>query len=74
VIPCVIRTPLRMSTPTVPISTEITYPAIVDTAASFNDYFPCSLNRNGMETHTDTGPFFIIAGVKTHCIAASVAG
>jgi hypothetical protein len=37
-------------------------------------YFPCSLNRNGIETHTDTGPFFIIAGVKTHCMAASVAG
>ena len=33
-----------------------------------------SLNRNGMETHTATGPLFMYAGVKTHCFAASTAG
>jgi hypothetical protein len=50
------------------------YPTNVETADNFNVYFPCSLNLNGMETHTETGPFFIIAGVNTHCIAASVDG
>lgn len=69
-----IRTPLRTRTPKTAINVEIVYPTIVETAATFNVYFPCNLNRNGMETHTDTGPFFIMAGVNTHCIAASAAG
>ena len=39
-----------------------------------NDYLlPVNLNRNGIETHTDTGPFCMTAGVKIHCFAASSA-
>ena len=37
-------------------------------------HFLCSLKWKGIETQTETGPLFIIAGVKAHCIAASVAG
>ena len=66
--------PLRTRIPMIPIRVAMPYPRIVETSANFNGYFPCSLNRNGIETQTETGPFFIIAGVNTHCIAASIAG
>ena len=68
------RTPIRTRIPTMPINPDMPYPKNVESRATFNVYFPCNLNRNGMETHTETGPFFIMAGVKIHCIAASVAG
>ncbi len=73
-VPSFVRTPVRTRTPTMPIKPDMPYPTDVEKSTNFNGYFPCSLNRNGIETHTETGPFFIIAGVKTHCIAASVAG
>lgn len=69
------KMPPRTRTPTMAIDTDRPYPrTIEETPANFNPYFPASLNLKGMETQTETGPFFIIAGVKTHCIAASVAG
>ena len=73
-VPSFARTPARTSTPTMPIKPDMPYPMNVERLTTFNGHFPDSLNRNGIETHTETGPFFIIAGVKIHCIAASVAG
>ena len=73
-VPSFARTPVRTRTPTMPIKPEIPYPTNDERRLAFNGYFPCSLNRNGIETHTETGPFFIIAGVKIHPMAASVAG
>jgi len=66
--------PVDTKMPKIVTTPDMAYPKIFETSTGFNDHFPCSLNRNGIETHTDTGPFFIIAGVKTHCIAASCAG
>lgn len=73
-VPSFVRMPERTSIPMMPIKPDKPYPITVETFVNFNGHFPWSLNRNGMETHTETGPFFIIAGVKIHCIAASVAG
>ncbi len=39
----------------------------------FREMFYFSLKWNGIETQTSTGPFCIIAGVKTICFAASIA-
>ena len=73
-VPSFARTPVRTRTPMMPIKPDMPYPMNVERSTNFNGHFPCSLNRNGIETHTETGPFFIIAGVKIHPIAASVAG
>lgn len=73
-IPSLTNRPLNTRTPTTAMTTDMLYPTRIETDDSFSTYFPCSLNRNGMETHTETGPFFIMAGVKIHCMAASVAG